>query len=623
MNGSLPPRSILHLGGLIALVLVAVLLALLQPVAAQQSSTTLVSNTGQARGIITSLNHYDVAQAFTTGSESSGYSVTSVGFDFSSVRDEEAQYILAIYTNSNGEPGSVVGTFDTAPESLEPGINTWSSDTGINLHPSTTYFVHLDSLDVHVTRIRSSEGNAEDAGGAEGWSIGDVGLYRNLGNEPRARDWNPFNGPFMIEIKGESGRVQSSTSTPTPTSTPTNTPTPTPTLPPGVPTSTPTPTPIPTNTPTPTPTFPPGVPTSTPTPTPISTSTSTPTPGPDVSAPIQTPIGPRSLARIGRIAPTLRSVVVSPGDKIRIDLRIFGRQDIEDPRLADDVDFEWRADDDVLAGEDGPWILYTAPAAPGRYMLTASLGPSDCHQTEASDQLEKCTAEIEVRVSRLSQRPPEEAPPVNPDGEIPSILTDSDGNQYEVFTPVGGGRFDSEDGFSIMAEPGAVPNGEFIGIRISNDSPASDAVLPYQRRTLVGDIYGIHVVGAAGETLLDPPATVCVPLPDEYRTDTSNLALVAINVDGSLTIMSTEVRIGAAGVAVCGTLSSLSASVAVSTGGAPAPIPAAEAVYELPDTGGAAPAPNAIIVMLALLGLLGMAVAFAVARTQRRDQKPQ
>ena len=55
---------------------------------------------------------------------------------------------------------------------------------------------------------------------------------------------------------------------------------------------------------------------------------------------------------------------------------------------------------------------------------------------------------------------------MNPAGTIPSILTDPDGNQYEVFTPEGGGTFTGETS-SLKAGPGAVPNGEVVGLRIA------------------------------------------------------------------------------------------------------------------------------------------------------------
>ena len=213
---------------------------------------------------------------------------------------------------------------------------------------------------------------------------------------------------------------------------------------------------------------------------------------------------------------------------------------------------------------------------------------------------------------------------MNPPGEIPSILADNDGNQYEVFTPVEGGTFSGE-GYSITTAPGAVPNGEFIGIRMSDDGAASNVGMTHQRYTLGGSMYGVHAVDGSGTAVssyvLDSPATACLPLPNELRTNISDLAIVAINSDDSLTILSAQVRISTAGTMVCGALSNLPASVAVGSAGAPAAIPTAmpEPTPEVPDTGAVAPSADALI-WTVLIGLFGLAVGITAIRSRRRDQ---
>ena len=155
-------------------------------------------------------------------------------------------------------------------------------------------------------------------------------------------------------------------------------------------------------------------------------------------------------------------------------------------------------------------------------------------------------------------------------------MTDGDGNQYEVFTPEGGGTFTGE-GYTLSAGAGAIPNGEYIGVRVSDEGSASNAGMTHQRYTLGGNMYSVSAVDASNADItsyaLNSAATVCVPLPDELRSNISNLALVAINADGSLTILSASVRLGTNGTQVCGNLSGLPASVAVGSSGAPAPLP--------------------------------------------------
>ena len=201
---------------------------------------------------------------------------------------------------------------------------------------------------------------------------------------------------------------------------------------------------------------------------------------------------------------------------------------------------------------------------------------------------------------------------MNPPGEIQSLIPDEDGNQYEVFTPVEGGTFDGGEGYSISVPSGAVPNGEYIGIRMSDDGAVSNLGMTHQRYTLGGNSYGVHAVDASGAAIssyvLEDPATVCVPLPAAMRANISNLALAAINSDGSLTILAAQVRLdtGTGNTMVCGNLSNLPATVAVGAQGAPDAIPTATPVPEpvLPVTGGASPTSGSLVWIL----LLGTAV---------------
>ena len=212
---------------------------------------------------------------------------------------------------------------------------------------------------------------------------------------------------------------------------------------------------------------------------------------------------------------------------------------------------------------------------------------------------------------------------MNPAGSIPPILTDSDGNQYEVFTPEGGGTF-TGDTSSLKAGPGAVPNGEIVGLRIAEGGSASNEGKTYQRYSLGGNWYEISAVDASSNSIssyeLSEAVGVCVPLPDELRSNISHLALVVINADDSLTILASSVRISSSGTNVCGNLSSVPASVAVGTSGSPAPLPTevpdSGDTSNLPDTGGATP-PNDGILWALILGLVVMVSGYGVLRAAR------
>ena len=336
-----------------------------------------------------------------------------------------------------------------------------------------------------------------------------------------------------------------------------------------------------------------------------------------------------SPGQISRIEAGIRGITVSGGDDISLEVLIYGLQDAKDQDLGIGVTFTWTVspDNGSITHEDAAKQYeanFEASSSPGKYLITASLGGGECQPAPGADRDDACSAEFDVTVRRPSADGPEQEAPANPPGEIPSILADSDGNQYEVFTPVEGGTFTGE-GYSLTVDAGAVPNGEFLGIRMSDEGAASNAGMTHQRYTLGGNMYAISAVdssqAAISSYVLDDPALACVPLPDELRSNISDLALVAINSDGSLTILAAQVRIRSAGNIVCGALSNLPASVAVGSSGAPAaiPTPTPEPTAVPPPTGGTAPASSMVVLWSMLLGIAVFALGSVLVIARRRE----
>ena len=341
-----------------------------------------------------------------------------------------------------------------------------------------------------------------------------------------------------------------------------------------------------------------------------------------------------SPGEISRIEAAIRSVTVSGGDDVTLSVDVYGLQNAKDNGIGNGVTFTWTVSPDQgsITHDDQAKQYeanFAAPSQSGTYTVTASLGGGDCQpdlgdRTDAEARADDCNASINVQVRRPAPPVAEEVPPVNPPGDIPSLIPDSDGNQYEVFTPVEGGTFDGGEGYSINAAPGAVPNGEFIGVRMSDGGAVSNLGMTHQRYTLGGNSYGVHAVDASGASVssyvLDEAASVCVPLPAALGVRISDLALVAINSDGSLTILAAQVRLdtGTGITMVCGNLSTLPATVAVGAQGAPGIIPTPEPTPEpvLPVTGGASPASSMALIAM-LLGV-GVAVSGTFVALGRR-----
>ena len=184
-----------------AAVLTVTILIAAQPAVAQ-SVTVLVSNVGQADGNSGSLVDFDQAQAFTTGSNSRGYTLTSVEIEMlSNTSDAASLFTVSIHANSSGAPGGSLGTL-TNPASVDSdGVHAFTH-SGIALDASTTYFVVTDVtqfVSSGTLSIQQTASDNEDSSSAAGWSIGDDLLFRNWNT---SGSWRSFGQSKKMRVKG-------------------------------------------------------------------------------------------------------------------------------------------------------------------------------------------------------------------------------------------------------------------------------------------------------------------------------------------------------------------------------------------------------------------------------------
>ena len=350
--------------------------------------------------------------------------------------------------------------------------------------------------------------------------------------------------------------------------------------------------------------------------------------------------GGGSVARIGRIEPSIRSVKLSAGDEVSLSVEVWGRQGLLDNGLADKAPSDGRPEIVWSSSGDGTFaegrvraewrdgvandreVTFVAPSNPGTVTVTASLADSaECLAQQEDETPEdhevRCSAEIEVTVVRRATAPIIVTAPVNPAGVIPVTLSDDDGVAYAVLTPVEGGSFVG-DGYSLEAGAGAVSNGEYIGVSMTPAGDASNVGMTWHRYTLGGLKYVISVVDAGGEAVSDyalsDAATTCVPLPPELRGSIADIVLAVTEDGGGMTVLSTSVKITPDGVSVCGKLSTLPATVAAGKVGSPPEVvdPSEDEVAEspLPDTGGESPSRHWVLWLL----LAGAVAAVAGGR---------
>ena len=181
-----------------SLLVFAVLGTALPSPAAAQIAISLISNTAQLGGDYGGLDQYDQAQAFTTGANAAGYTLTGVDIDFDRYSGTRS-YTVSIWTEVSGSPGVSVDNL-TSPSSLtDTALNSYTT-SGIDLAASTTYFVHVDSSYDVTNRLQNTASNSEDSGGQSGWSIADGSVYRARAVTTGA--WTHYIHSKKIAIKG-------------------------------------------------------------------------------------------------------------------------------------------------------------------------------------------------------------------------------------------------------------------------------------------------------------------------------------------------------------------------------------------------------------------------------------
>ena len=133
---------------------------------AHAQTTTLVSNTGE---VSTGSSLFPIGTKFTTGTNSAGYTISSVETLF--ISSATAAPAVTIREDGTDPTGTVVAAL-TAPATFTAGsINTYTAPTKTVLAASTTYWLRVDANSsgrVVMTGIN-------DETGAAGWSIADDG----------------------------------------------------------------------------------------------------------------------------------------------------------------------------------------------------------------------------------------------------------------------------------------------------------------------------------------------------------------------------------------------------------------------------------------------------------------
>ena len=172
--------------------LLALLAVLAAAPAAAQTTVTLISNVGQAQAT-TAGGTSDRAMPFTTGTNTAGYTLSSV--DIVSSDTDGDSFAVSIYTtNASGHPDTLVATL-TAPDTFPAGTLTFTAPASTTLAAGTVYAVRTTPGSNNVA-FSAVTVNSEDAGAAAGWSIGNGYFF------PSGTSWSESGNSYRIAVKG-------------------------------------------------------------------------------------------------------------------------------------------------------------------------------------------------------------------------------------------------------------------------------------------------------------------------------------------------------------------------------------------------------------------------------------
>ncbi len=171
----------------------------------------LVRNTGQTvqdSGADVDAGFPRYGQSFTTGSNTAGYTLSSIGATFQTIGGTSTvgtELTATLNAESSGLPGSALCTLSDPATFTASGLHDFDAPTTDPCPPlaaETTYFVVLSRANGNTNAIKLAVTSAleEDSGSAPGWSIGDRAHQYTGASSTWAQLSTEAN--LIIEVKG-------------------------------------------------------------------------------------------------------------------------------------------------------------------------------------------------------------------------------------------------------------------------------------------------------------------------------------------------------------------------------------------------------------------------------------
>ena len=142
--------------------------------AAPAAADVLVSNIGQTADTGVPTDNHTQAQAFGTGSNAGGYTLTSIeAVVVDTANNAERATIRAELwsATTNGAPNAKLASL-TVPSTVSAGTVSFAAPAGTTLSASTTYFFVVYTDGDFNMKVGDTTSTSVDQGGQAGWSIG-------------------------------------------------------------------------------------------------------------------------------------------------------------------------------------------------------------------------------------------------------------------------------------------------------------------------------------------------------------------------------------------------------------------------------------------------------------------
>ena len=162
-----------------------------------------MSNVGQTSNDLAELGVVDVAQPFTTGTNATGYTLTSIELTLNSSESTDTPTVKLYSGSANGTEAA---TF-TGPAMLDAASTNdyeFTPSSTVTLRMSTTYWVVAEANTGNARWLYTGSTN-QDATPAAGWGIGDVGETRTASST--GSFGTEFGAVFLIRVNGTLGGI--------------------------------------------------------------------------------------------------------------------------------------------------------------------------------------------------------------------------------------------------------------------------------------------------------------------------------------------------------------------------------------------------------------------------------